>query len=273
MAILSRPIPSTGEYIPAVGLGTAYEFGRGDDAVHRAEIVVRTLLAGGGRVIDTASTYGPAESVLGATLAETGLRSRVFIATKLEEGELSDGNLRQGSLRRLRTDRIELMQLHNVTQAAQSLAPLREWKAQGLVRYIGITTSEGRDFAAVEAVLRREKPDFLQVNYSVADREAEKRVLPAAAELGVAVLINMPFGEGSLFRMVRGKTLPAWAGDFAAASWGQFFLKYLLADPTVTAVIPGTMNPGHMNDNLAAGRGPLPDMAMRKRMVQLIQSL
>ncbi len=184
-AILSRPIPSTGELLPAVGLGTAHEFGRGDDPVHRAESVVRTLIAGGGSVIDTASTYGPSETVLGTILAETGLRPRIFIATKLEEEELTHADLRQDSLRRLHTDRIDLMQLHNVSRAAQSLAPLREWKAQGLVRYIGITTSEDRDFAAVEAVLRREKPDFLQVNYWLTDREAEKRLLPAAAELGV----------------------------------------------------------------------------------------
>jgi hypothetical protein len=151
VAILSRPIPSTGEHLPAVGLGTAYEFGRGDDPVHRSEAVVRSLLAGGGRVIDTASTYGPAETVLGAVFAETGRRPRIFIATKLEEEELSDADLRQGSLRRRHTDRIELMQLHNVTRAAQSVAPLRGWKAQGLVRYTGITTSEDHDFAAVEA--------------------------------------------------------------------------------------------------------------------------
>jgi aryl-alcohol dehydrogenase-like predicted oxidoreductase len=195
-AILSRPIPSTGELLPAVGLGTAHEFGRGDDPVHRAESVVRTLIAGGGSVIDTASTYGPSETVLGTILAETGLRPRIFIATKLEEEELTHADLRQDSLRRLHTDRIDLMQLHNVSRAAQSLAPLREWKAQGLVRYIGITTSEDRDFAAVEAVLRREKPDFLQVNYWLTDREAEKRLLPAAAELVVGVLINMPFGDG-----------------------------------------------------------------------------
>jgi aryl-alcohol dehydrogenase-like predicted oxidoreductase len=271
-AIVRRPIPSTGELLPAVGLGTAHEFGRGDDAAHRAESVVRTLVAGGGSVIDTASTYGPSETALGTVLAETGLRPRVFIATKLEEDQLSDAELRQGSLRRLQTERIDLMQLHNVSRTTQSLAPLREWKARGLVRYIGITTSEDGEFPTVEAVLRREKPDFIQINYWLTDREAEKRLLPAAAELGVGVLINMPFGDGSLFRAVRGKALPEWASDFGAASWGQFFLKYLLADPAVTVVIPETSNPDHMNDNLAAGHGPLPDTAMRQRMVQLIQS-
>jgi aryl-alcohol dehydrogenase-like predicted oxidoreductase len=297
-AILTRPIPGTGELLPAIGLGTGINFGDDNDLARRAVIakVVRTLVAGGGSVIDTASAYGPAETVIGAICAEEGLRARIFIATKLEPEELPRADLWQGSvgatvkgivntyvpalthhdvqgsLRRLRTDRIDLMQVHEVSRAAQSLAPLREWKAQGLIRYTGITTSNVDDFSAVEAVLRREKPDFLQVNYSLGDREAEKRLLPAAAELGVGVLINMPFGQGVLLRAVRGTTLPVWASNFAAASWGQFFLKYVLANPTVTAVIPGTANPEHMADNLAAGHGALPDMAMRKRMVELVQS-
>ena len=165
------------------------------------------------------------------------------------------------------------MQLHNVSDPRQDLAILREWKARGYCRYIGITTSSGGDFDAVEAVVRREKPDFLQVNYSLADRTAEKRVIPAAAEAGAAVLTDLPFGRNRLFRAVRGQKLPEWAADFDAASWGQFFLKYLLGNPAVTAVIPGTSNPEHMADNLGAGRGRLPDAAQRQRMVAFFETL
>jgi aryl-alcohol dehydrogenase-like predicted oxidoreductase len=175
-------------------------------------------------------------------------------------------------LQRLRTDSIDLMQVHSVSLPTQSLAPLRDWKSGKLIRYTGITTSDDRDFPAVETVMRREKPDFLQVNYSLLDREAEKRLLPAAADLGVAVLVNVPFGGGNGFRLVRDKPLPEWASEFAAGSWAQFFLKFVLADPTVTAVIPGTTEPNHMADNLGAGHGPLPDKSMRQRMLQLIQS-
>lgn len=293
--ILNRPIPSTGERLPAIGLGTGFTFGRNGPNAETVQ-VVRTLVAGGGSVIDTASLYGPAETVLGTIFGDTGLRPQIFIATKLEPEELPGADPwkakvqstakalvdkyfpalthpgLQGSLRRLRTDHIDLLQVHSVSEPQQSLAALREWKAQNLIRYTGITTSDPSDFAAVEAVLRREKPDFLQVDYSLDDREVENRLLPAAKELGIAVLINMPFGEGKLFRAVRGKPLPDWAGDFGATSWAQFFLKYILANPTVTAVIPGTSNAQHMADNLAAGHGPMPDNAMRQRMLQLVQS-
>ena len=177
------------------------------------------------------------------------------------------------SLQRLRTDRVDLMQLHNVSDPHQDLAMLREWKSQGFCRYIGITTSFGGDFDAVEAVVRRQKPDFLQVNYSLADRAAEKRVIPAAAEVGAAVLTDLPFTRNRLFGAVRGQKLPEWAGDFDATSWAQFFLKYLLGNAAVTAVIPGTSNAEHMADNLGAGRGRLPDAAQRAWMVAFFDAL
>ena len=176
-------------------------------------------------------------------------------------------------MQRLRTNRVDLMQLHNVSDPHQDLAILREWKSQGLCRYIGITTSFGGDFDAVEAVVRRQKPDFLQINYSLADRAAEKRVIPAAAEVGAAVLTDLPFARNRLFGAVRGQKLPEWAGDFDAASWAQFFLKYLLGNEAVTAVIPGTSNAEHMADNLGAGRGRLPDAAQRQRMVAFFEAL
>jgi aryl-alcohol dehydrogenase-like predicted oxidoreductase len=276
--IMTRPIPSTGERLPVIGLGTAWKWGH-DAPVLRDQLgeVVRTLVAGGGSVVDTASVYGAAETMLGAVFAASGLRPRIFIATKLERSKLTQEAL-QASLQRLGVSKIDLMQVHNLPGNGQSLAPLRDWKAQGLVRYIGISTSAIRDLAAAEEIMRREKPDLVELNYSLGDRSAEQRLLPAAYELGVATLIDTPFGgledkRGDLFRNVQRRPLPDWAREFDAVTWAQFFLKFLLANGAVTAVIPGTANPEHMRDNLAAGRGRLPDTAMRQRMVEFIESL
>ena len=274
--LITRPIPHSGERLPVIGLGTSQVFEIGADPARRQACaeVLKTLVAGGGTLIDTAPSYGTAESVVGDLLAATGLSGRVFLATKLEDYNRQTAAAQlQLSLRRLRTDRVDLMQLHNLADPHQDLSILREWKAQGLCRYIGITTSFGGDFDAVEAVVRREKPDFLQVNYSLADRAAEKRVIPAAAEVGAAVLTDLPFASNRLFRAVRGQKLPEWAADLDAASWGQFFLKYLLGNEAVTAVIPGTGNPEHMADNLGAGKGRLPDATQRQRMVAFFEAL
>jgi aryl-alcohol dehydrogenase-like predicted oxidoreductase len=274
--LITRPIPHSGESLPVVGLGTSQVFEVGDDPARRQACaeVVKKLVAGGGKLIDTAPSYGNAESVVGDVLIATELRSRVFLATKLEDYDRNTGAAQlHASLRRLRTDRVDLMQLHNVADPNQDLAILREWKSQGFCRYIGITTSFGGDFDAVEAVVRRQKPDFLQVNYSLADRAAEQRVIPAAAAVGAAVLTDLPFARNRLFRAVRGQKLPEWAGDFDATSWAQFFLKYLLGNAAVTAVIPGTANAEHMADNLGAGRGRLPDAAQRQRMVAFFEAL
>jgi aryl-alcohol dehydrogenase-like predicted oxidoreductase len=275
-AMIVRPIPHSGESLPSVGLGTSEVFDVGNDPTRRkaCAAVIDTLVSGGGKLIDTAPSYATAESVVGDLVAAAGLRGRVFLATKLETYDRSTGSAElRGSLQRLRTDRVDLMQLHNVADPNQDLAMLREWKAQGLCRYIGITTSFDGDFDAVEAVLKRQKPDFLQVDYSLADRLAEERVIPAAAEIGAAVLTDLPFARNRLFRAVRGQPLPAWAGEFDAASWAQFFLKYLLGNLAVTAVIPGTSNPEHMADNLAAGRGRLPDTAQRRKMAAFFDAL
>jgi aryl-alcohol dehydrogenase-like predicted oxidoreductase len=275
-ALIARPIPHSGESLPVVGLGTSQVFEVGDDPARRQACteVVKTLVAGGGKLIDTAPSYGNAESVVGDLLAATELRGRVFLATKLEDYDRNTGAAQlRASLQRLRTDRVDLIQLHNVGDPHQDLAMLREWKSQGFCRYIGITTSFGGDFDAVEAVVRRQKPDFLQVNYSLADRAAEKRVIPAAAEVGAAVLTDLPFARNRLFGAVRGQKLPEWASDFDATSWAQFFLKYLLGNAAVTAVIPGTSNAEHMADNLGAGRGRLPDAAQRARMVAFFEAL
>lgn len=274
-ALLTRPIPRSGEALPVVGLGTAIGWDGGGDPTVRTACtnVIRGLVAAGGKIIDTAPSYGGAESLVGAIVADAGLRPAVFLATKLEDYDRRTGPAQmQASLRRLRASQVDVMQLHNVSDPHQDLAMLRDWKAQGLCRYTGITTTYHGDFAAAEAVLRREKPDFLEIDYSIADREVRKRLLPAAAEVGAAVLIAQPFGSGGIFRSVQQRPLPDWTREFGAATWGQFFLKYLIGDPAVTAVIPGTANPAHMEDNLAAGRGRPPDAAERRKMVEFFTS-
>jgi aryl-alcohol dehydrogenase-like predicted oxidoreductase len=235
----------------------------------KAASVLHALVGNGGRLIDTASTYGDAEVVLGDVIASEGLRDKVFIATKSEAPDLAEF---KRSLARLKTEKVDLMQLHNVADPHQSLARFREWKAQGLCRYIGITSTFHSDYPAVEAVLKREKPDFVQIDYSLDNRLAERRILPLAAEVKAGVLTALPFGRARLFRAVRGKEIPGWARNFAS-SWAQFFLKYLLSDPRVTAVIPGTANASHMIDNLGAMHGPLPDPDQRKRMVAFAETL
>jgi aryl-alcohol dehydrogenase-like predicted oxidoreductase len=269
-AFLTRAIPSTGERLPAVGLGTAQVFDSDEETTRqKAVAVLAALIAGGGRLVDTSSVYGDAEAVLGEVTAQGGLRGKLFIATKLEAPDAAE---LKRSQTRLKTEKIDLLQYHNVRDPQASLQQFKDWKAQGVCRYIGITSTRHADFPAIEAVLGREKPDFVQIDYSLDDREAEKRILPLAAEVKAGVLTALPFGRARLFRAVRGKEIPDWARGFAD-SWGQFFLKYLLADPRVTAVIPGTADPGHMTDNLGALRGPLPDPDQRKQMVAFADAL
>ena len=268
--LLTRAIPSSGERIPAVGLGTAYVFDENNEATRsKADAVVQALVKNGGRLIDTASTYGDSESVLGEVTTTAGLRDKLFIATKLES---TDPQELKRSLARLKTASVDLLQLHNVRSKQQSLQRFREWKKQGMCRYIGITSTFHRDYPAVEAVLEREKPDFVQIDYSLDSRAAEKTILPLAGEIRAGVLTALPYGNGRLFKAVHGKELPDWARVFAN-SWGQFFLKYLLGVSRVTAVIPGTGDPGHMTDNAGAMRGPLPDPDQRRRMIDFIESL
>ncbi len=269
-ALLTRAIPSSGERLPAVGLGTALVFNTNDEATRqKAAAVLQALIAGDGRLVDTSSVYGDAEAVLGDVIADGGLRGKLFIATKLEAPDAAE---LKRSLARLKTEKLDLLQFHNVHDPQQSLAQFKEWKAQGVCRYIGITSTRHQQYAAIEAVLGREKPDFVQIDYSIDDREAEKRILPLAAEVKAGVLTALPFGRARLFRAVKGVAVPEWARGFAE-SWAQFFLKYLLADPRVTAVIPGTADPAHMTDNLGAMRGPLPDPDQRRQMVAFIEAL
>jgi aryl-alcohol dehydrogenase-like predicted oxidoreductase len=273
--LAARAIPHSGELIPVIGLGTANEFQMPPQGERKAILkkVVDDLLAQGCKLIDTASSYGAAESVLGDLLSDQD-RAKVFLATKLENGDAKAGTIEfKRSLERLRYKQVDLLQLHNVQDPNQSLAAFRDWKSQGLCRYIGITTTFKQDFDAAEAVIRKEKPDFFQVDYSLGDREAEKRLLPAAADAGAAVLTALPFGRSSVFAAVRGKSVPEWARDFDATTWPQFFLKFLLGHQAITAVIPGTTNPAHLADNISAGRGRFPDAGQRKEMIKFFDAL
>jgi aryl-alcohol dehydrogenase-like predicted oxidoreductase len=273
--LATRAIPHSGERIPVIGLGTANDFQVTPQGEAKTTLkkVVDDLLAQGCKLIDTASSYGSAESVLGDLLSDRD-RSAIFLATKLENGSPKAGAVEfKRSLERLRFPRVDLLQLHNVQDPSQSLAAFRDWKTQGLCRYIGITTTYKSDYDAAEAILRREKPDFLQIDYSLGDRGAEKRLLPAALDVGAAVLTALPFGRSSVFSAVRGKTVPAWAAEFDATTWPQFFLKFLLGHAAVTAVIPGTTNPAHLADNISAGRGRFPDSGQRKAMIEFFDAL
>ena len=279
--VLTRAIPRTGEKLPVIGIGTAIVFDIGNDAEQRADRtkVIHTLLDGGARMIDTAPSYGSAETVVGDLLSAMKVRERVFLATKVRENS-NDAFTAQmkTSQQRLRSEKFDLMQMHNVgfnerKQFASQLAILREWKQQGVFRYIGVTHSQDQSRANERLIemLRTEKLDFIQVNYSMAERSVEEKLLAVAADTGTAVLCNLPFARGALFRAVRGKAVPDWAkAEFDAPTWGQFFLKYMLAQPAINAVLPGTDKPEYMIDNLAAARTRLPDAAQRKRMVALI---
>ncbi len=273
---LMRVIPKSGEKIPAVGLGTARTFDVGADPAVRAprREVVRLFIEEGGTVIDTSPMYGEAERVTGDLLADLGLQGRAFLATKVwTRGREAGIGQMNASMRLLRAKKIDLMQVHNLSDTRTQLRTLREWKEAGKIRYIGIThyTASALDNLA-EWIKREPAISFVQFPFSIAVREAERRFLPFCADKGVATLVNRPYENGSLFRAVRGKKLPAWAREFAA-SWGQFFLKYILSDSAVTCVIPATRKPRHLLDNMGAGRGPLPDAAARRKMARLWQSL
>jgi diketogulonate reductase-like aldo/keto reductase len=271
--MLTRPIPSTGEALPVVGLGTWQAFDVGADPAARQppREVLRALLDAGGRVIDSSPMYGRAEAVAGDLLAELAARPRAFLATKVwTTGRERGIEQMRRSARLLRAEVIDLMQIHNLVDWRTQLASLRRMKAEGRIRYIGITHYTTSALPEMARILVGEPGiDFVQLGYSLATRAAETELLPTAAACGVAVIVNRPFEQGNLFRRVRGRALPDWARDFDCASWAQLFLKYILAEPAVTCVIPATNNPGHMKDNLAAGFGRLPDAQQRLQIRQL----
>ncbi len=273
--MLTRAIPSSGDKLPVIGLGTwrTFDVDLAPDNRRQLEEVLALFVKLGGRVIDTSPMYGRAEQVIGDLTAALGIREKLFLATKVwTHGKQAGIDSMKRSMARLRAERIDLMQVHNLADVSTHLATLREWKAQGRIRYIGITHYESGAFPDVEKILRREKLDFLQINYSLMEREAEKRILPLAQERGVAVIVNRPFGGGDLFERARAKELPDWVTEFDCRSWAQFFLKWIIAHPVVTCVIPATDKPRHLEDNIQGGIGRLPDPRARQRMVEVVSS-
>jgi diketogulonate reductase-like aldo/keto reductase len=275
-SLISRKIPSSGEALPVIGVGTWQTFDAGDDPAARAPLaeVLKLFAQAGGGIVDSSPMYGSSEAVAGDLIAQLGLRERLFIATKVWTSGREEG-IRQmdESFRRLRVDRMDLMQVHNLVDVATHTKTLQEWKKRGRVRYIGITHYTSSAYAEVERWMKTGNYDFLQINYSLAEREAEQRILPLARELNIAVIANRPFAEGALFRRTKGKALPPWAADLGIASWAQYFLKWIVGHPALTCAIPGTAKPEHMRDNIAAGTGTLPDEAARKKMLQYFESL
>ena len=272
----SKPIPSSAERLPVIGVGTWQTFDVGADATERAQLAqVVSLFAGaGGRVVDSSPMYGSSESVAGELIAQLGVRDKLFIATKVWTSGRAEGvRQMEESFRRLGVERMDLMQVHNLVDVGTQTRTLQDWKAKGRIRYVGITHYTASAYAEVERWLKTREYDFLQINYSLGEREAEKRLLPLALESKVAVLINRPFAEGALFRKVKGKPLPPWAKELGIASWAQYFLKWIVSHPAVTCAIPGTGSPEHMRDNVGAAHGALPDAPTRIRMQKHFDSL
>jgi diketogulonate reductase-like aldo/keto reductase len=266
----TRVIPSSGEKLPVIGVGTWQTFDVGSDATARKQLtqVVGRLFDAGGSVIDSSPMYGTSEEVAGAVLAEMGRRSKAFLATKVwTRGRDAGVQQINRSMQLLRTDKLDLLQVHNLLDWRVHLATLRDLKNKGRIRYLGVTHYTSSAYRDLEAVMREQQLDFIQVNYSADDRTAEQRILPLAAERGMAVLVNLPFGGGGLLRRLRSKPLPPWAAEIGCNSWAQILLKFVIGHPAVTCVIPGTANPDHMRDNAAAGTGLFLDEMMRRRIV------
>jgi aryl-alcohol dehydrogenase-like predicted oxidoreductase len=272
--MLERPIPSSGERLPVIGMGTSGSFQIPQDGPEFQALkeVMKRFFAGGASLIDTAPTYGNAEDNLGPLLAEGGYRKKAFIATKLSGVTGRDAGMEQfnSTLKRLRVDKVELLQVHNLRDWRTQIEVARELQKQGKVKYVGVTHYTDSAHDEIADVVRATKPDFLQINHSVTNRGIETRVLPLAKELGVAVLTNRNFNDGALFRQVEGKALPGWAAEAGITSWAQMFLKYSLSHEAVTAVIPATGKPDRQSDNLKAGFGPLLTAAQQKEVIALV---
>lgn len=271
-ALLMRSIPATGESVPAIGVGTSgsYEVAIGSPEYEALKEVVRIFFEGGGRVIDTSPNYSNAEDVVGELLATGGWREQCFLATKLAADDRAALEAQwAASQRRLKTDRVELLQVHNLRNLEQALPYARELKAAGKTRYIGLTHFLERSHAELERVMRAEKPDFIQINYSVSAPQAAQSLFPAAQDLGVAVIVNRAFDDGKLFAQVRDKPLPGWAGKVGVSSWAQMFLKFAISHPAVTVVIPATGKPERQADNLQGGAGPLLSEAQQDELIRM----
>jgi len=268
-------IPSSGERLPAVGIGTRdYRSNASSEEMRRFRLTLETFHASGGRVIDTSPNYGEAETVIGGLLRDIGIRDEVFMATKVDREEKQQGIERMNrSFELLGGDQIDLMQVHNLRGTEVELETMKAWKAEGRFRYLGVTTHRPVQYREMEDVMRRHPLDFIQLNYSLADRAAEKSILPLAKELGIAVLVNRPFARGELFKAVGGRPLPDWAAEIDASSWGQVFLKYVIAYPAAMLPIPGTTKPHHVRDNMSAAFGRLPDEALRSEIENYLAPL
>ena len=270
--IMSKQIPSTREPLPVIGVGTWQTFDVGADNAARAQLrdVLKLLK---GNVVDSSPMYGSSESVAGDLIAGLGTREQLFMATKVWTRGRAEGIAQmETSFKRLRVERMDLMQIHNLVDVETHTKTLLEMKSRKKIRYLGITHYTSSAYAEVERWLKTRQYDFLQINYSLGERESERRILPLAKELNVAVIVNRPFAEGALFRKTKSIPLPSWAAELGIGSWAQYFLKWIVSHPAVTCAIPGTGNPKHMADNLGAGRGPLPDAAARKRMAEHFDS-
>ena len=269
----SRIIPSSNEKIPIVGLGTWQTFDVGISDSERAPLkeVLKVLIRHGGSVIDSSPMYGQSEKVVGDLTAELQIKEKIFEATKVWTSGKEEGIKQLNtSLRLMQVNQMDLMQIHNLIDWKTHLKTLRKWKEEQKIRYIGITHYHAGGYAEMEKIMRNEVIDFVQINYNLAVRDAADRILPLAKDKGIAVLINRPYEGGSLFRLIKNKTLPNWASEFDANTWGQFFLKYILANPSVTCVIPGTSKAHHMLDNAQAGFGKLPNIEHQRKMIKLI---
>ncbi|MGE5215500.1 MAG: aldo/keto reductase [Chloroflexota bacterium] len=274
--VLHKSIPKTGENLPAVGLGTWQTFDVGAAPADREPLkkVLSQFVRAGGSVVDSSPMYGRSESVTGDIAAELGVQKQLFLATKVWISG-RDAGVRQmeASFKRLRTPRMDLMQVHNLVDYRTHLSTLRAWKEQGKVRYIGVTHYTESAYDELARVINSEELDFVQLNYSLVEPAAEKRLLPLAADKRLAVLVNRPFAAGQLFRRIRGNALPPWSKDFGCGSWAQFFLKFVIAHPAVTCAIPATAKVDHLVDNMKATNGAMPDAATRRRMARYVAEL
>ncbi len=276
LPLIKRPIPSSGELLPVMGMGTSRTFDTDDDAESLAALlaVIQAFFKGGGTVIDSSPMYGNAESRVGDVLRAMPEPHTVFAATKVWTTGRQQGIAQmEESARRMDVEHFDLIAVHNLQDWQAQLETLKQWKEQGKVRYIGITTSHGRDHEAFLDVMRNEPLDFVQFSYNIEDRTAERELLPLAAERGIATMINRPYQRGSLFNKSRGKALPALAADLDVSSWGQFYLKYILGHPAVTCIIPATASVSHMTDNMRANYGRVPDEQQRAEMLRVFQQL
>jgi len=274
--VIKKTIPSSGERLSVIGLGTSRTFDVSDsaDSISPLVEVIQAFFDRGGQLIDSSPMYGNAESVTGALLEQVKNRQGLFTATKVWTNGRDEGMRQmQRSMERMGVDTIDLMQIHNLRDWRVHIETLVDWKAQGKIRYIGITTSHGRYHKDLEKIMQQLPLDFVQFSYNITDRAAEQRLLPIARERGIATLINRPFQRGSLFRLVKGKPLPGWAAEIDCASWGQFFLKFIASHPGVTCIIPATSKLKHMVDNMTAGYGRLPDERTRQHMIEYVEWL